>query len=287
MQSTYYSFQEIRPNVYRISCPECVFMELFVGREKALLFDTGHSFDNLKEAIRSKTDLPLIIVNSHGHPDHSGGNFWFSEDIFIHENDMELCRGANSVKFRTLCAKNAQNFRDYATGEIRNILPKDFDENYYIKQNAGNLLPVKEGDIFDLGGITLKVFELPGHTRGCISLLYQEEKILYSNDAINDHLWLFLDESTKISTYINTLYKAKNIDFNIFYRGHNAAPCDKAILDDYLDCAENLDFEAGYPYDMPLHTVDNTVRMCIRRGYEPKDADKPGYCVIVISENHL
>ena len=287
MQSTYYSFQEIRPNVYRITSPECVFMELFVGREKALLFDTGHSFDNLKQAVKSKTDLPLIIVNSHGHPDHSGGNFWFSENVLIHKNDMELCISANSVKSRKFSVDNAKFFRDYTTNEVRNILPKDFDENNYINQGTGNLLPVKEGDIFDLGGITLKVYELPGHTRGCIGLLYQEEKILYTNDAINDHLWLFLNESEKLSTYIKTLYKAKNIDFKVFYRGHNAAPCGKSILDDYIDCAENLDFEAGYPYSTSFPTDAKQIKICTRRGYEPTDPSKPGYAVIVISKSHL
>lgn len=287
MQSTYFSFQEIRPNVFRITSQECVFMDLFVGREKALLFDTGHSFANLKEAVRSKTDLPLIVVNSHGHPDHSGGNFWFTEDIYIHEKEMRLCRGANSVRARTFSVKYAKCARDYATNEIRNILPKGFDEKNYIHQGAGNLISVKEGDEFDLGGITLKVYELPGHTRGCIGLLYQEEKILYSNDAINDHLWLFLAESTKLPTYIKTLYKAKKIDFNVFYRGHNSDPCSKEILDDYIDCAENLDFEAGYPYNLPFHGGPHPVKMCTRRGYEPKDTGKPGFCAIIISENHL
>jgi glyoxylase-like metal-dependent hydrolase (beta-lactamase superfamily II) len=30
-----------------------------------------------------ETDLPLIVVNSHGHPDHVCGNFRFTGDIYI------------------------------------------------------------------------------------------------------------------------------------------------------------------------------------------------------------
>lgn len=287
MHSTYFYFQNVRPNVFRISSPESVFMDLFVGSKKALLFDTGHSFANLKEAIRSKTDLPLIIVNSHGHPDHSGGNFWFDEDIYIHEKDMKLCRASNSVISRRFSVQYAKSSGKTETGEKTSILPEGFDEDSYVHQGAGNLLPVKEGDIFDLGSITLRVVELPGHTKGCIGLLYHEEKILYTNDAINDHLWLFMPESANLATYIKTLYKAKSIDFDVFYRSHNPSPCTKDILDDYLDCAENLDFDAGYPYSLPFKTGPDLIRICTRKGYKPNDSDKPGYSSIVISEKHL
>jgi len=287
MSSTYYYFQDVRPNVYRISSLEGVFMDLFIGTEKALLFDTGHGFANLREAVRSKTNLPLIIVNSHGHPDHSCGNFWFDEDIYIHEKDMKLCRNSNSVISRRLSVEYAKTAGKTETGEKKSILPEGFDEHSYVHQGAGNLLPIKEGDVFDLGGITLKVIELPGHTRGCIGLLYQEEKILYTDDAINEHLWLFLPDSINLSTYIETLYKAKSIDFDIFYRSHNPAPCAKDILDDYLDCAENLDYDAGYPYDVPFNINTDSVRICTRKGYEPKDSGKPGFAAIVISKEHL
>ena len=73
----YYNVTELRKNVYRIDSAEQVFMDLFVGTEKALLWDTGYGYGNLKEIIREITDLPLIIVNSHGHLDHSCGNYQF------------------------------------------------------------------------------------------------------------------------------------------------------------------------------------------------------------------
>ena len=41
------------------------------------------------------------------------------------------------------------------------------------------LLPVKEGDIFDLGGVTLEVYHIPGHTPGGICLLERENRILF------------------------------------------------------------------------------------------------------------
>ncbi len=261
-------------------------MDLFIGKEKALLFDTGYGFDHLREAIREKTDLPLIVVNSHGHPDHACGNFLFDTDIYIHEKDMEGCRSFNNAKSRAEAAEDAKQMEDYSTHEFRNILPKDFDAEQYARQGAGNLVPVKEGDVFELGGITLEVYEFPGHTMGSIGLYYKEEKILYTSDAINDFLWLFIPGGGNLKTYLDTLYKARKMDFTCFYRGHNPVPGTRETLEELIDCAENLDFEKGTPYDIPLAKIF-PARVCPRKGYGPFDFGKPGFCAIVISEDRL
>ena len=52
---------------------------LIIGKNKALLFDTGSGIDDIKEAVKNITDLPLMVINSHGHFDHIGGNSQFDE----------------------------------------------------------------------------------------------------------------------------------------------------------------------------------------------------------------
>lgn len=286
MGSTYYEFTEVKPNVYRIHSPENVYMDLFIGKERALLYDTGYGFDDLPAAIREKTDLPLIVVNSHGHPDHVSGNFRFPGDIYIHEKDMDICRMFNSTDNRKDNVEDAKQTEDYATKELRNILPKDFDAKYYVSQGAGNLVPVREGDVFELGGITLEVFEFPGHTMGSIGLYYKEEKLLYFSDAINHFLWLFVPGGGSLDTYLKSLYKARNMDYNGFYSGHSPVQGTSRTLDEYIECAENLDYEKGIPYEAPIAQI-YPARVCPRKGYGPFDFDKPGYCAIVISEDRL
>jgi glyoxylase-like metal-dependent hydrolase (beta-lactamase superfamily II) len=286
MGSTYYEFTEVRPNVYRIHSPENVFLDLFIGKEKALLFDTGYGFDDLPAAIREKTDLPLIVVNSHGHPDHVCGNFRFTGDIYIHEKDMDGCRWFSNFDNRKEAVKGAKQTEDYSTKELRNILPKNFDEEYYVNQGAGNLLPVKEGDVFELGGITLKVYEFPGHSMGSIGLYYQEEKLLYFADAINNFLWLFLPGGGNLDTYLNSLYKARKMDFNGFYWGHSPIQGTGQTLEEFIECAENLDYDNGIPYEAPIAQIYPS-RICSRKGYGPFDFDRPGYCAIVISKDRL
>lgn len=191
----FYKVTELLPDIYRITSAEDVYMELFVGEEKALLFDTGYGYGDLKGTVRKITDKPLIIVNSHGHLDHTCGNFQFQEEIYIHPKDIELCKEHNTKEHRAGALEGAKQTLDYLTNETYNILPLDFDEEAYVNAGHGRLKPLEEGQIFDLGGITLEVITLPGHTAGCIALLYKEQKILYTGDSINSFLWLFMPEA--------------------------------------------------------------------------------------------
>ncbi len=267
----FYQVDEIKKGIYRITSEEAVFSDLFVGEKKALLWDTGHGFGNLKEKVKSITGLPLYIVNSHGHVDHTCGNYQFEEEVFIHSSDMELCRKHNSYEMR----------KGEVDARRGGILPEYFDEEKYLNGGTGRLVPVKEGDIFDLGGITLEVIEVPGHTAGSISLLYREEKMLYAGDAMNQHLWLFLPESLPVSVYIETLKKAAAVDFEKLLVSHSQILFDKAILNDFMDLALHLDYEHGRPYTA---IPGLEARLCIRKGYVEEDYEKPGYASIAISD---
>ena len=67
-----YNVRELEPGLYRIG-NSAVFMDLIVGSHHALLFDTGYGYGDLKAVVRSITDKPLYVVNSHGHVDHACG----------------------------------------------------------------------------------------------------------------------------------------------------------------------------------------------------------------------
>lgn len=283
----YYKVTELRKNVYRITSAEQVFTDLFVGSEKALLLDTGYGYGDLKATVRRITDLPLIVVNSHGHLDHTCGNYRFSEDIYIHPADMELCRQHNSRQMRTSAVENGKHTFFYETRQVGSALPELFDEAGYIDASYGRLVPVEEGHVFDLGGISLTVYHVPGHTRGSIGLLYEEEKLFYAGDAMNPFVWLFWPEATRLSEYIATLSKAERIDFRELVISHGPFPMPKAALGTFIDAAEHVDFEKGIPYDDDPLAHGAGARICIREGYSMQDFGKPGFAAVVISKNHL
>lgn len=286
MADAYYEANELSPGVFRIGSPERVFMDLFVGEEKALLFDTGYGYGNLREAVKRVTDKPLYIVNSHGHIDHTCGNCQFEEEIYIHEKDIPLCMAHNTKEMRRGAIETARHTVDYVTKQEYSILPGDFDEEAYCSAGYGKLRPVREGDVFALGGITLEVMELPGHTRGSIALLYREQKLLYVGDAINSYLWLFSPEATKLSEYIETIGKIEGIDFTQMFQSHNQMPVLKETVQYYRDAAETLDYEKGEVFRSPL-VPDAEARVCIRGGKSMADFMEPDFAAVVISREHL
>jgi len=54
-------------------------VNLLIGDERAALIDTGCGIGNLREALGEFTDKPVIVVNTHTHPDHLGSDHQFDE----------------------------------------------------------------------------------------------------------------------------------------------------------------------------------------------------------------
>ncbi len=66
-------------------------MYLIEGRDSSLLIDTGFGMGNLRDFVKKHTSKPLIVVNTHSHPDHTGGNYQFPV-VHIGTNDLELAK---------------------------------------------------------------------------------------------------------------------------------------------------------------------------------------------------
>lgn len=284
----YYRVTKIGDGRYRIYDPMGVFTDLFVGSERALLWDTAYGFRDLRSVVKGLTELPLYIVNSHGHIDHACGNYQFDEPIYIHPADISVIKEHHGEYRKKLAVKMAENALDFFTGEPVNAIDQDFDVNAYLGRTIGNLVEVREGDVFDLGGMHLEVIEVPGHTPGSIGLLYREEKIFYAADSMNDDFWLFMKEACPLSVYRQTLKKAWDLDFDTLVISHFPMPLEKKVLLDYMETAEQLDYSKAYPFSAPLVPEANA-RRYVREGYTPEDmgTGKAGYAGIVISEEKI
>lgn len=174
-------------------------MYLVCGKEKACLIDTAYGLCDLKEICSELTDLPVTVVNTHGHIDHVLGNHWFS-DVYIHPADKELYRE---------CADGfAEMITEPWVRETYGEFLKDADTANIIFPDTKD---ITENDVIDLGDKKLKVIGIPGHTPGSIMLVDEEEKICFSGDSIIEHCWLFLEESLPAGTYLNNLRRAVDI----------------------------------------------------------------------------
>lgn len=61
----------------------------FIGTEKVLLVDTGFGRVDFTERIREFSDLPIEVVITHGHGDHTGGLNQFGE-CYVNERDYSM-----------------------------------------------------------------------------------------------------------------------------------------------------------------------------------------------------
>ncbi len=62
---------------------EEVISYLVIGKKKALLVDTGLGIKDIKKEVEKITDLPIIVINTHSHFDHVGGNSLFDNVINV------------------------------------------------------------------------------------------------------------------------------------------------------------------------------------------------------------
>ena len=83
---TDYPVKKIAENTYMISDFGFANCYLLVGEQKALLIDCGVGIGDLKGAAEKIADKPLVVVGTHGHVDHVGGDGQFDE-IYLHKND--------------------------------------------------------------------------------------------------------------------------------------------------------------------------------------------------------
>lgn len=278
----YYHIEELN-GYYRIGSPEAVFCYLIIGTEKAMLIDTGYAYGDLKGAVRSVTDKPLIIVNTHGHCDHTGGNAQFEEPCYIHEKDIALCHEHTGAAMRHDNAERAQHSMNYETGEIFNALPEDFDLEKYCSMGCGNLCTVKEGDTFDLGGAVMEIIETPGHTQGGISILWKEKNLLFVGDAAGFFVWLFSEETTSREVYIQTLKKMYDLAADGYIGGHNPLVMRREEFLRFIRAAEEADYEKGQPFEAFIGQETHP-RVCALDGMTLEDMFKPGFAAVVISK---
>ena len=69
--------KEIRSGIYLMDEAHEATGYLVVGKDRACVIDTMNGYNNLYQAVRKLTEKPLIVINTHGHPDHILGNVYF------------------------------------------------------------------------------------------------------------------------------------------------------------------------------------------------------------------
>ncbi len=212
-----------------VSAPMGEKIYVIEGEKYAMVIDTGMGIGSLKECIRSFCSLPLIVVNTHGHPDHAGGNIEF-DNVYLHPDDLQLYHDMASKEFRS--------------SDIDKIFGNDgkiYKDN--LLDLKENVLPLREGDIFDLGSRTISVYKLEGHTKGSVVFYDSLTKWLFVGDAISlKDTWLYLDYSTSLVRYRDSLseFLMNNLEIKRILSGHEPNIASPELLTVRLECLNKI-----------------------------------------------
>jgi glyoxylase-like metal-dependent hydrolase (beta-lactamase superfamily II) len=159
---------------------------LITGTKRAILFDTGMGISDIRKVTTELTKLPIVVLNSHTHDDHVGGNWQFD---MVYGMDTEFTR------------TNAKGSREDAQAEITSdqicgALPAGFDAKTYETRPWKITRFIHDGEKIALGVRTIEVLATPGHTPDAISLLDQANGLLFTGDTYYPApIWLFRPET--------------------------------------------------------------------------------------------
>ncbi len=191
---------------------------LFCGTERAALIDTGMTKPDARRVAEGLTKLPLIVINTHADPDHISGNGAFDE---IYMSPAE-------------------------------------EDNYRAHHGEGRLIPVREGDVIDLGERPLRVIDIPGHTPGSIAIFDEKNRILVSGDSVQDSNIYMFGPRRDLRRYVESLRRLAKYDglFDEIWPMHGSFPVEPDLIGKLIEGAEEVLSGSAAGTNVTLHGVD-------------------------------
>ena len=147
------------------------------GDSRAAVIDTGCTPGRtILPLIRQYTQKPLLLVITHAHSDHIHHMDEFDE-VYMSHRELEL-----PESFLQLMMEGKQ-------------------------LDLRRTRDIRSGTVIDLGGKTLEVLEVPGHTPGSIVLWEQQGNHLFTGDAIGsgNDVWMQWPSALALDQYYPSL----------------------------------------------------------------------------------
>ena len=216
MMNRVFTKRLIQENTWLIEGVGC-YSYLLIGKESAVLIDSGMSKRNLKEYCEEITKLPIKgVINTHGHFDHTGGNGWF-ERAFMHP------LAANRAK---------QPFGGMADG---------YSFDYEIEN-------LEDGQVLELGERPLEIMYIGAHSPGSIAIFDKKYRLLFSGDELESgQVLLFLSEeglpvTQTVENHQKNMKKLKEriADFDFICPSHNGTMMHNSYVDIFIKAEQEI-----------------------------------------------
>ena len=209
-----YRARKITKNTYVVDIGAVCYPYLLLGEDKALVIDTGMGKGNLREYLETITDLPMMVVNTHGHGDHTLWNGAF-DTVYMHPKAIIDAHG----------------------GDMSDAM---------IPVPSFEPIPVDEGHIFDLGGRHVEVLETACHSPGDLMFLDHENRLLFTGDNLEvGQVLIFYGNAEvggSVKRHLEVLRKLEERydEFDMICPAHNGSPIDKSVLKDFIENDERV-----------------------------------------------
>lgn len=103
---------------------------------------------------------------------------------------------------------------------------------------------LQEGAVFELGGRTLELLHIPGHTPGSLALLDWERKEIFSGDTVSLASVFMFGPSRSMENYLASLRRLKAMaeagEFTAVWPSHGPCPLDTGVIGELILCAEGI-----------------------------------------------
>lgn len=229
-----FKVEKISPRLTRIYALSSELMYLVEGDERAALLDTGSGIGFVRPLVEQLTDKPVVVLVTHGHVDHAMGASEFSpESVYMSLEDAYIYTPHSTHAFRETCL--------FEMGPAADAVVPEEDFTPVMPVTAFNDL--REGDRFDLGGVSVEVYACPGHTKGSMVMLIPEERMLLLGDACNSNTFLFQDYSLTVEEYRESLLHLMSLvdgRFDTILSSHGDGLLDIRVMEENLVLCDRL-----------------------------------------------
>lgn len=181
-----------------------------VEGEKKCLIDGGTRGEasRIYKILRDMDAFPPdMIILTHSHWDHVQGVPFLRKMAARQKKEIEVMASKDSILLLEDQSWNKILFK----GKLENIK---------------EVTPINEGDTVDLGGVSLKIFDVPGHCKDHIAILDEKNKNIFVGDALGakneDYFFIptFVPPYWDWDDFRNSVNKFREIDYDSLCMAH-------------------------------------------------------------------
>jgi glyoxylase-like metal-dependent hydrolase (beta-lactamase superfamily II) len=223
---------------------------LFIGRSRAALVDTGLGVADIGAVVRQLTQLPVIVITTHAHWDHTGGHGLFPETA-VHTAEAAWLEQGPPMPLSVIRSS-------FLKEPLTKQPPDDFSIDRYVpfKGKATHLL--SDNDAIDLGGRVLSVLHTPGHAPGHLCVYEPERGYLATGDLLYEGQIDVYYESTDPVLFAQSIARVSVLpQLGTLLPGHHRLQIPVSYMDEARDACESLAAGGHLHHGAGLHQFDH------------------------------